>query len=240
MPSPFFATIGNRMRRLLVPGLLAPLLLLLLLAPGGAAFAVSVNDLPTEPPATAVLDSADVLSRATRAEIEKELAEFRADRVDARLVTLPRLDYGLTLDQLGQELLQRWSQPGEPGSNGQDPLLLLLVDTQTKSAAIVAAEPLDRQLPSDLLRSTARTSMAIPLREGNRYRQASLDGLARLATVLRGGEDPGEPELAEQAVVGSNVPSREETQQSNGFTWVVVLLVVGSVVPMLTWWVFSR
>jgi uncharacterized protein len=38
----------------------------------------------------------------------------------------------------------------------------------------------------------------------------------------------------------SNIPSHEETVQSNGFTWVVVLLVVGSVVPMLTWWVFSR
>ena len=82
--------------------------------------------------------------------------------------------------------------------------------------------------------------MAIPLREGNRYRQASLDGLTRLATVLRGGEDPGEPEVADEAVATTNIPTREETQRSNGFTWVVVLLVVGSVVPMLTWWVFSR
>ena len=41
-------------------------------------------------------------------------------------------------------------------------------------------------------------------------------------------------------VVNSNIPSREETAGSNAFTWVVVLLVVGSVVPMLTWWVFSR
>jgi uncharacterized protein len=58
--------------------------------------------------------------------------------------------------------------------------------------------------------------------------------------VLRGGEDPGEPAVSEEAVVVSNVPSREETAESNGFTWVVVLLVVGTVVPMLTWWVFSR
>jgi uncharacterized protein len=40
--------------------------------------------------------------------------------------------------------------------------------------------------------------------------------------------------------VVSNVPTRQETQESNAFTWVVVLLVVGSVVPMVTWWVFSR
>ncbi|MFZ9973545.1 MAG: TPM domain-containing protein, partial [Vulcanococcus sp.] len=27
---------------------------------------------------------------------------------------------------------------------------------------------------------------------------------------------------------------------SNAFLWVVVLLVVGTLVPMITWWVFSR
>jgi len=237
MPSLVLAATRSLVRRLLLPLLLAPLLVL---APVGAAFAMSVNDFPASPPTSPVLDSADVLSRASRSEIEKELAAFRSDRVDARLVTLNRLDYGLSLDQLGQDLLKRWSQPGETSANGQDPLLLVLVDTQTKAASIVVSEPLERQLPAELLRSTARTSMAIPLREGNRYRQASLDGLTRLATVLRGGEDPGEPEVAEEAVVTSNIPTREETQQSNGFTWVVVLLVVGSVVPMLTWWVFSR
>jgi uncharacterized protein len=40
--------------------------------------------------------------------------------------------------------------------------------------------------------------------------------------------------------VVSNIPSQEETSSSKAFTWVVVLLVVGSVVPMVTWWVFSR
>ena len=39
--------------------------------------------------------------------------------------------------------------------------------------------------------------MALPLREGGRYRQASLDGIARLRTVLEEGADPGEPVIAE-------------------------------------------
>jgi uncharacterized protein len=224
--------------------LVAPLVLtLLVMAPIDVALAVSVKDLPGAPPAATVLDSADVLSRASRGEIEKQLEGFRAERVDARLITIPRLDYGLSLEQLGQELVQRWTPPANTATAGvtaQDPLLLVLVDAQTKAAAVVASEPLQRQLPPELLRSTARTTMAMPLREGNRYRQASLDGLTRLATVLRGGEDPGEPEVAEEAVVTTNIPSHEETERSNGFTWVVVLLVVGSVVPMLTWWVFSR
>lgn len=221
-------------------GLLLPLLLLF--APA-VALAVSLKDLPADPPATPVLDSADVLSRAARLDIEKELESFRADHVDARLVTVNRLDYGLALDTLANQLVEAWSPSGSgeaTAPDGSDSLLLLLIDSQNKAAAVAASAGLQSQLPEGLLRSTARTTMAVQLRQGDRYRQAAIDGLERLAAVLRGGDDPGEPAVAEENVVVSNVPSREETAESNAFTWVVVLLVVGSVVPMLTWWVFSR
>jgi uncharacterized protein len=46
--------------------------------------------------------------------------------------------------------------------------------------------------------------------------------------------------MQEAPAVVSNIPSKEETENSNAFTWVVVLLIVGTVVPMATWWVFSR
>lgn len=225
-----------------MPLLLGWLLPLLLLLAPGAALAVSLKDLPDTPPSALVLDSADVLSRAARIDLEKELEAFRSDHVDARLITLNRLDYGLSLETLGQQLLSRWSAApqGTGAAGGDDALLLVLIDTQNKAAAVVASPSLEGQLPADLLRSTARTTIAMPLRQGDRYRQAGVDGLQRIAAVLNGGEDPGEPAVAEESVVVSNVPSREETESSNAFTWVVVLLVVGSVVPMLTWWVFSR
>jgi len=229
-----------------VPGaaaLLGLLLPLLLLFGPAAGLAVSLKNLPAVPPASPVLDSADVLSRAARLDIEKELESFRADHVDARLVTVNRLDYGLALDTLATQLVQAWSpsdssDAGPPG--GSDSLLLLLIDSQNKAAAVAASPALQSQLPEALLRSTARTTISGQLRQGDRYRQAAIDGLERLAVVLRGGDDPGEPAVAEESVVVSNVPSREETAESNAFTWVVVLLIVGSVVPMLTWWVFSR
>jgi uncharacterized protein len=209
--------------------------LFLLVAPLAPAFALSLSDLPAEPPTARVLDDADVLSIASRTDIERQLGQFGDDRVDARLVTVSRLDYGLTLPVLASQLLERWSTA--PGGEAR---LLIVIDSQTKSAAIAASPALERQLPTDLLRSTARSTMAQPLREGNRYRQASLDALERLSIVLRGGEDPGEPVVSEAAVVPTNIPTREETASSNAFTWVVVLLVVGTLVPMLTWWVFSR
>lgn len=213
--------------------------LLVLLLPLSPAAALSLGDLPAAPPPSRVLDTADVLSRATRAELDRQLQDLDGERVDARLITVSHLDYGLDLSQLGSELLERWSAATEAGGEGAA-RLLLLIDTQNKATAIVASPALQRQLPAALLQSTARTTMAQPLREGDRYRQASLDALTRLRTVLQGGEDPGEPAEAEVPVSVSNVPTAEQTREGNGLTWVVVLLVVGSVVPMLTWWVFSR
>jgi len=175
--------------------------------------ALAINDLPATPPSSHVLDHAEVLSRAATAEIEHQLEAFGRDRVDARLVTLTRLDYGLSLDRLGEQLVERWSLDANT-----NPLLLLLIDTQTRAAAVVAAADLQRQLPASLLRSTARTTMAVPLRDGDRQRQAAVDALTRLRTVLQGGEDPGEPAEPEPLVATSNVPSQEETRNSNAFT----------------------
>jgi len=214
-------------------------LLLALLLPAAPALSLSVADLPASPPAERVLDTADVLSRASRAEIARQLETLANDRVDAHLITLSHLDYGLDLPQLASQLLQSWSSADRSAADA-DPMLLLLIDTQNKATAIVASAELDRQLPAALLRSTARTTMAQPLRDGDRYRQASLDSLARLRTVLQGGEDPGPPVEPEVVAAVTNVPSAEQTREGNGLTWVLVLLVVGSVVPMLTWWVFSR
>ena len=211
------------------------LLTLVSLWPAGPVFAASAASYPDTLPQQRVIDPADVFSRAAQGDVSKALEELATDHVDARLLTVERLDYGLTLPQLGQQLLDRWSPQATDGN-----LLLFLIDSQTNGAAVIASPVLRAELDSDLLRSTARTTMAQPLREGGRYRQASLDGISRLRTVLEEGNDPGEPVVMEVERPGTNVPTREETESSNAFTWVVVLLVVGTIVPMLTWWVFSR
>jgi len=210
-------------------------LLLLPLALPPAALATGVQDFPATLPASRVIDEADLLSRAASADLEKRLEALTSDHVDARLVTLRRLDYGLSLDALGQQLIDRWSAVGS-----DEPQLLLLIESQNNSAAVVASPDLLDQLPASLLSSTAISTMGLPLREGARYRQAGLDALDRLGVVLQGGDDPGPPQLEERLPIETNVPTREETQASNAFLWVVVLLVVGTLVPMITWWVFSR
>ena len=202
-----------------------------------AGFALSPQDLPAQPPDEAVLDSADVLSRAGKNEIETRLNQLESSKVDARVITLRKLDYGLSLTGFGEELVERWSNND---NRSERPLLLFLEETQNKQAAVVISAELSDQLPDELLRSTARTTMSQPMRDGERFRQASLDGIDRIAVVLDGGEDPGPPIEIERTTIPTNVPTVEETRESNAFTWVIVLLVVGTIVPMATWWVFSR
>ncbi len=208
---------------------------LVFFAPVAAAFALATVDLPDQAPTSRVLDRAQVLSRAASADIEKALKALEADHLEASLITIDRLDYGLSLDELGQQVLQKWHQAAP-----EQPRLLVLLDTQTRAASIVADPSVERQLTPDLLRSTARSTMALPLRSGDRYRQAALDGLERLSTVLAGGDDPGEPVEETVTAPASTIPTQEETANSNAFTWIVVLLAVGTIVPMLTWWIFSR
>lgn len=199
------------------------------------ALAISAASLPQSLPAEPVLDTAAVLSRSTSGAIGHQLEALQEQGVVARLITVPRLDYGLGLQQLGEQLLDQWQAPAL-----DDGLLLLLIDTQTNGAALVASPGLQERLLPDLLRSTARNTLAPPLRDGGRYRQASLDAIDRLSQVLQGGEDPGIPTNDVEVLPRSSVPTREETESSRAWIWITVLLVVGTIVPMLTWWVFSR
>jgi uncharacterized protein len=226
--------VGHRLRHQLSALLLASMLLLGSMGLAPAAWATGVADFTEQAPSSHVIDTADLLSRAANTELDRRLETFGGSDLDARLVTLRRLDYGLSLDGLGQGLLQRWSTPNGPQQ------LLLLIESQNNSAAVVASDGLAARLPQELLSSTAISTMGLPLREGARYRQASLDALERLAPVLQGEADPGPPQLQERLPIETNIPTREETASSNALLWVVVLLVVGTLVPMITWWVFSR
>ena len=70
-----------------------------------ASIALSPQDLPAQPPDKAVLDSADVLSRAGKNEIETRLNQLESSKVDARVITVRKLDYGLSLTGFGENWL---------------------------------------------------------------------------------------------------------------------------------------
>ena len=199
--------------------------------------AFSTEDLPNTRPQEHVIDSAAVLSRSSRNTVEQKLAQLGAIGIDGRLVTFRGLDYGQSLNGFGYELLEKWSE-GEQSDNA--PLLIFLIESQNNQASLVASEQLDFELPEEVLASTAKSTMGKQIREENRYRQAVLDGIERVSIVISGAEDPGPPEELNSNVLTASFPSEDETLQSNALTWVIILLAVGTIVPMATWWVFSR
>lgn len=210
------------------------LLGLVVLAP--PSMALTAADFPSAPPVQErVVDQAEVFSRAAAGELNRHLSELTSYGVEANLVTLGRVDYGSTPVAVATDLLERWQQ--------QDPQdrLVALVETRTGQVVVVASPALAKRLSPSLLDSTAEDTMAGQLRRGEGYRLTMLRGIQRLDTVLAGGEDPGPPVLeTAMPAARSNVPSHEETAASNALTWVAVLLGLGTVIPMLTWWVFSR
>lgn len=217
-------------------GWLWGLFLLGLVALAPPSMALTAADFPSAPPVQErVVDQAEMFSRAAAGELNRHLSELTSYGVEANLVTLGRVDYGSTPTAVATDLLERWQQ--------QDPQerLVALVETRTGQVAVVASPALAKRLSPSLLDSTAEDTMAGQLRRGEGYRLTMLRGIQRLDTVLAGGEDPGPPVLeAAMPAARSNVPSHEETAASNALTWVAVLLGLGTVIPMLTWWVFSR
>ncbi len=217
-------------------GWLWGLFLLGLVALAPPSMALTAADFPSAPPMQErVVDQAEVFSRAAAGELNRHLSELTSYGVEANLVTLGRVDYGSTPTTVATDLLERWQQ------QDLQERLVALVETRTGQVAVVASPALAKRLSPSLLDSTAEDTMAGQLRRGEGYRLTMLRGIQRLDTVLAGGQDPGPPVLeAVMPAARSNVPSHEETAASNALTWVAVLLGLGTVIPMLTWWVFSR
>ena len=146
---------GDRLRRQLWGVLLLCTVLLGTLAAAPRAWATGVADFPVQAPSAHVVDSADLLSRAASTELDRRLETFGGSDLDARLVTLRRLDYGLSLDALGQGLLERWAPTQQSNQ------LILLIESQNNSAAVVASQGLEPRLSQELLSSTAISTMMV-------------------------------------------------------------------------------
>jgi uncharacterized protein len=123
------------------------------------ALALSASDFPSQVPTSHLIDDGRVFSRASTQDIERALETFSDERVDAKVITVGRLDYDLSLKQLGEDLLSQWQETSSPADGSHSSLLLLLIDGQTRATAVVASSGLQGRLPSDLLTSTAETTI---------------------------------------------------------------------------------
>jgi uncharacterized protein len=181
---------------------------------------------------TWVFDKGDVLSRSSESSISSVLDNLEKQTgKEVRFVTLHRLDYGETAASFTDKLFEQWF----PTKEDQSDRILLVLDTVTNSAAIRTGEGVKSLLTDEIAQSVAGETLQVPLREGNKYNEAFAAAGSRLATVLSGQPDPGAPEVVDNIQVEGTFKKAEETDQGNATIVVVVLLVLATVIPMVTY-----
>ncbi|MFM9268623.1 photosystem II repair protein Psb32 [Tychonema sp. BBK16] len=198
------------------------------------ALATGVYELPmlSADDRTWVWDKGDVLSRSSESTITSVLENLETQTgKQVRFVTIHRLDYGETTTSFTKQLFEQWF----PTTEDQTNQILLVLDTVTNSAAILTGEGVKSLLTDEIALSVAGETVQVPLREGNKYNEALTAASDRLATVLSGQPDPGAPEVVDNTQVEGTFKKAEETDQGNATTIVVVLLVLATVIPMVTY-----
>jgi len=198
------------------------------------AFATGVYEMPvlSAGDRTWVWDKGDVLSRSSESTISSVLDNLEKQTgKQVRFVTIHRLDYGETTATFTKQLFEQWF----PATEDQTNQILLVLDTVTNSAAIRTGEGVKSLLTDEIAQSVAGETLQVPLREGNKYNEAFTAASDRIVTVLSGQPDPGAPEVVDNTQVESTFKKAEETDQGNATVIVVVLLVLATVIPMVTY-----
>jgi uncharacterized protein len=221
---------------------IAPLIVvLLMLVLGSSVFATpvlatGVYQIPNLTANSWVLDQGEIISRISEGKISnafEDLAKKTGNEV--RFVTIRRLDYGETPESFTQALFEKWfPTPAEQANQ-----ILLVLDTVTNGTAILTGESVKSLLTDAIAESVVTETLAIPLRDGNKYNQAFVDASDRLVTVLSGEPDPGPPQVMETVQVESTFTKAEDTDQGNATAWVVGLLIAATIIPMATYFVYQ-
>lgn len=202
-----------------------------------AASAIGVYQMPM-PGSDRVLDKAEVISRFSESKINgilDNLAKTTGNEI--RMVTVHRLDYGETIESFTKALFEKWFPTPEAQANQT----LLVIDTVTNATAIRSGDAVKSKLPEAIAESVVAETVAVPLRDGNKYNQALLDASDRLIAVLSGQPDPGPPIVEEKVEVASTYKPGEEakTERGNSTIWVIGLLLAATIIPMATYFFYQ-
>ncbi|TVQ65212.1 MAG: YgcG family protein [Spirulina sp. DLM2.Bin59] len=195
------------------------------------ATAATTDQLPS-PTANAIIDTANLLSRINTSNLNKSLAKLATQTgQQVHFVTIDRLEYDDTIAAFSDRLFTQWFPTPEQQKNQT---LLVLASLTNQGAIQTGASDL---LTPEITTSITEDTLLLPLRRGGKYNQALLDAGDRLIAILSGQPDPGAPEIA-ALDVEATYATAEETDDRNATIWVVVLLVVATVVPMVTYFAY--
>ncbi|NJL69813.1 MAG: YgcG family protein [Microcoleus sp. SM1_3_4] len=197
------------------------------------ALATGVYEMPVSAgEGTWVLDKGEVLSRSSESNISSVLDNLaKQTGKEVRFVTFHRLDYGETAASFSNKLFEQLV----PTDAEKADRALLVLDTVTNSAAISTGEGVKSLLTDEIAQSVTGETLQVPLREGDKYNEAFTAAASRIATVLSGEPDPGAPKIVDNIQVEGTFKKAEETDRGSATIVVVVLLVLATVIPMVTY-----
>ena len=112
------------------------------------------------------------------------------------------------------------------------------MDTLTNTTAIRTGEEAAELVDPEIAESIVKDTVGYNLRSGNKYNQALLDASDRLVAVLSGEVDPGPPIIEDNIQVEGTFTKAEDTKPGISWTWVIVLLVLATVIPMVTYFLY--
>jgi uncharacterized protein len=197
------------------------------------ALATGVYDLPS--PNTEdvwVVDVANEISLDTQNKLSSQFKDLAAKTgQEIRMVAIRRLDYGETINSLADEIFATWY----PEPSAQENQTLLVMDTLTNTTAIRTGAKAAELINSEMIQSVIQDTVGYNLRTGNKYNQALLDSSDRLIAVLSGEADPGPTAVEEEVQVEGTFTKAEDTDAGFAGTWVIVLLILATVIPMVTY-----
>ncbi len=220
-----------------VGSLLTVFVILGMVALAAPAIAAGVYQMPPLSDSTWIVDDAGLISRINEGKITdrfKDLAQATGNEV--RFVTVHRLDYGETPATFADALMEKWFPDAESRTNQT----ILVLDDVTNGAALKVGNTSAEMLSTDIASSVVDETIAIPLRQGNKYNQALLTASDRLVAVLSGKADPGPPAEVTSFELESTFASAEETEENRGNATVIVIgfLVAATVIPMATYYIY--
>lgn len=179
-----------------------------------------------------VIDQAKEISLTNQRKLSNTFQELaQATGQEIRMVAVRRLDYGETIESFADEVFTSWYPNAEAKANQT----LLVVDTLTNKVAMRTGEDAQKLVDSETATSIVEETVKYNLRNGNKYNQAFLDASDRLVAVLSGEEDPGPPVIADEIQTEGTFSKAEDTDDGIATIWVVVLLVLATVIPMVTY-----
>jgi uncharacterized protein len=198
-----------------------------------SVYATGVYDLPNPNVEDVwVVDTADVISLANQTALTGTLKNLAKETgKEIRMVAIRRLDYDQTINSLADELFSTWY----PDASARANQTLLVMDTLTNNAAIRNGEANKALVDENIAKSIIDETIGYNLRKGNKYNQALIDSSDRLVAILSGQADPGPPAIREEVQIEGTFTKAEDTDAGNATVWVIVLLLLATVIPMVTY-----